>query len=145
MHCRRAFCAVFVTILCSLCHGAGARAAARPTVAGELKRLLAAGTLAPTDYDADRATYDDAKATLKTLVGTRRAELNGVLSDLDDMAARGELTSSRVPPLFLTLSRNVQYWKTGPLLGYNQRVGFPGSELVWQHYAGHGIQIQWLA
>src|SRR5438552_3412222 len=44
MHCRRALCAVFVTILCSLCYGAGARAATRPTVAGELKRLLAAGT-----------------------------------------------------------------------------------------------------
>src|SRR5919197_3427876 len=145
MRARRRSRVVFVTILCSLCHHAGAHAAKRPTVAGELKRLLAAGTLGQADYDADRATYDDAKATLRTLVGTRRAELKGVIDDLDDMAARGELTASRVPALFLTLARNAEYWKTGPLLGYNQRVAFPGSELVWQHYAGHGIQIQWLA
>jgi hypothetical protein len=135
----------FVTILCSLAHVAGAEAGSRPTVAGELKRLVAAGTLAPADYEPHRAAYDDAKATVSKLDGTRRAELDGVVADLDDMAARGQLTSSRLPALFLTLARNVQYWKSGPLLGYNQRVEFPGSELVYQHYANHGIQIQWLA
>jgi hypothetical protein len=110
-----------------------------------LKDLVSAGTLAPEDYQVHRAAYDDAKATVKKLVGARKAELNGVVSDLDDMAGRGQLTASRVPALFLTLERNLQYWKSGPLLGYNQRVAFPGSELVFQHYAGHGIQIQWLA
>jgi hypothetical protein len=145
MRLRRSCCFAFVTILCSLSHVAGASAASKPTVEGELKDLASAGTLAPADYDAHRATYDDAKATVKKLVGTRKAELNGVVSDLDDMAARHQLTASRVPALFLTLGRNVEYWKTGPLLGYNQRVEFPGSELVYQHYAGHGIQIQWLA
>jgi hypothetical protein len=144
MRLRRSSRCAFVTILCCLCHVAGASAARRPTVAGELKALVAAGTLAPADYAAHRATYDDAKTTVKKLVGTRKAELNGVLSDLDDMAARRQLTASRVPALFLTLQRNVEYWKTGPLLGYNQRVEFPGSELVYQHYANHGIQIQWL-
>jgi hypothetical protein len=145
MRLRRSSCCGFVIILCSLSHVAGASAAARPTVAGELKRLVAEGTLAAADSDAHRATYDDAQATVKRLVGTRRAELNGVVADLDDMAARDQLTPSRVPALFLTLARNVEYWKAGPLLGYNQRVEFPGSELVYQHYANHGIQIQWLA
>jgi hypothetical protein len=144
MRLRRSSCCAFVTSLCSFCHVAGA-AAARPTVAAELKGLVDAGTLAPADYDAHRAVYDDAKATVKKLVGTRKAELDGVVSDLNDMAARGQLTASRVPALFLTLQRNVEYWRTGPLLGYNQRVEFPGSELVYQHYANHGIQIQWLA
>jgi hypothetical protein len=144
MRLRRSSCCAFVTILCSLCHVAGA-AAARPTVAAELKGLVDAGTLAPADYDAHRAVYDDAKATVKKLVGTRKAELDGVVSDLDDMASRGQLTASRVPALFLTLQRNVEYWRTGALLGYNQRVEFAGSELVYQHYADHGIQIQWLA
>ena len=142
MRLSRSSCCVFVTILCSLCHVAGASAADRPTVASGLRQLVDAGALAPADYDAHRATYDDAKATVKKLVGTRRAELEGVVGDLDDMAGRGQLTASRVPALFLTLQRNVEYWKTGPLLGYNQRVGFPGSELVYQHYADHGIQIQ---
>ena len=144
MRLRRSTCCVFVTILCSLFSAAEASAAKKPTVTRELKDLVAAGTLTPENYAAHRATYSDAKATVKKLVGTRRAELNGVVSDLDDMAARDQLTASRVPALFLTLERNLQYWKTGPLLGYNQRVSFPGSELVFQHYAGHGIQIQWL-
>jgi D-glucuronyl C5-epimerase C-terminus len=145
MRLRRSSCCAFVTILCSLSAAAGASAATRPTVAGELSKLAGQGALAPADLTAYRATYDDAKATVKKLVGTRRSELKGVVSDLDDMAARGQLTASRVRALFLTLQRNVEYWKTGPLLGYNQRVAFPGSELVFQHYAGHGIQIQWLA
>src|SRR3954470_20878132 len=145
MRLRRSSCCASITIVCSLFPVVDASAASKPTVAGELKDLVAAGTLAPEDYEAHRATYSDAKATVKKLVGTRRAELNGVVTDLDDMAGRQQLTASRVPPLFLTLERNLQYWKTGPLLGYNQRVSFPGSELVFQHYAGHGIQIQWLA
>ena len=41
-------------------------------------------------------------------------------------------------------SANRRWWSTGPLLGYGQRVGFSGSELVWQFYPGHGLQIQWL-
>lgn len=135
--------AIAVILLCLLGHVAQAHAARR-TVPGELKRLQAAGALAPADAATDRATYDDAEATLRTLAGTRRSELDGVVSDLDAMAARGQLTGSRAPALLLTLARNVEYWRTGPLLGYNQRVGFPGSELVWQHYAGHGVQIQWL-
>jgi D-glucuronyl C5-epimerase C-terminus len=144
MRLRRSTCCAFVTILCSLLSVADASAAKKPTVTRELKDLVSAGTLTPEDYAAHRATYSDAKATVKKLVGTRKAELNGVVSDLDDMAGRGQLTASRVPALFLTLERNLQYWKSGPLLGYNQRVSFPGSELVFQHYAGHGIQIQWL-
>src|SRR4051812_20024370 len=144
MRLRRSSCCAFITIVCSLFPVVDASAASKPTVAGELKDLVAAGTLAPEDYEAHRATYSDAKATVKKLVGTRRAELNGVVSDLDDMAGRTQLTASRVPSLFLTLERNLQYWNAGPLLGYNQRVSFPGSELVFPHYAGHRVQIQWL-
>jgi hypothetical protein len=124
-----------------------ASAAARrkgPTVLAELARLRDAGAIAPDEYDSRRATYEDAKALVKRLSGTRRAELAGVLGDLDSMAARGQLTGSRIGPLWLTLERNRQWWTNGPLLGSGQRVGFSGSELVWQHYPGHGIQIQWL-
>ena len=44
----------------------------------------------------------------------------------------------------LTLERNRQWWTTGPLLAADQRVGFPGSGLVWEYYPGQGIEIQWL-
>jgi hypothetical protein len=141
----RSLCCVFAAILCSLCAVSTAQAAKPPTVIGALKRLAAAGTLTPADYAARRAAYENANATVKRLTGTRRAELAGVVGDLNGMAARGEIVPTRIPALWLTLARNVQWWTSSPLLGYNQRVGFDGSELVWQHYAGHGIQIQWLA
>ncbi len=141
---RRIVCCAFVPILCSLCVVAPAHAAKRATVAGELKRMAAAGTITPDVAAADRATYDDAKARTKKLTGTRRQELGGVVADLEDMAARHQFTPSRLTPLFVTLQRNVAYWTTQPLLGAGQRISFPGSELVYQFYPGHGIQIQWL-
>ena len=60
------------------------------------------------------------------------------------MAARRQFTLSRLPSLFLTLQRNVEWWTTQRLLNSGERVGFTGSELVFQFYPGHGIQIQWL-
>ena len=41
-------------------------------------------------------------------------------------------------------TRNRQWWTSGPLLAADQRVGFPGSGLVWEYYPGQGIEIQWL-
>ena len=67
-----------------------------------------------------------------------------MLSILDEVAAGGGLTPSRLPELVLTLERNRSWWTTGPLLSSGQRVGFAGSQLVWQYYPGQGIQIQWL-
>ena len=49
-----------------------------------------------------------------------------------------------MPELVLTIDRNRQWWTTGPLLAADQRVGFPGSGLVWEYYPGQGIEIQWL-
>src|SRR3954454_18720618 len=127
MRLSRRLCFIFVPILCSLCAVAPAQAARRATVAGELKRMAAAGTVAPEVAAADRASYDDAKAKAKRLTGTRRAELGGVIADLDDMAARHQLTPSRLTPLFTTLQRNAAYWTTQPLLGAGARLSFPGS------------------
>jgi D-glucuronyl C5-epimerase C-terminus len=151
MRMRRSLYCVFAAILCSLCavpeagaahHGRAAKA--KRTVTTELKRLLAEAQIDEGAYAADRATYSDARAKVRKLTGARRLELSGVLRDLDDMAARGQLTASRAPALFLTLQRNLEYWTTRPLLANGARVTFPPSQIVWQHYAGHGLQIQWL-
>jgi hypothetical protein len=61
------------------------------------------------------------------------------------MAGAGELIPSRLPVVFLTLERNRQWWTTEPLLASDERVSFPESEIVWEHYPGQGIEIQWLA
>src|SRR3954452_18289197 len=110
MRLSRSLCCAFVTILCSLCAAGSAHAAPRPTVAAELTLLAATGVLTPEDAAAKRAVYDNAKATVKRLKGARKVELGGVLRDLDDMAARQQLrVPSRLPALFLTLQRNVEW------------------------------------
>ena len=121
-----------------------ARAAAKRTVTGELRRMLDAGAITEGDYRARRGTWDAARRSLKRLSGTRRSELGAVLANAAEIAADGRLSVSRLPAVFLTLERNREWWTTGPLLRYGQRVEFPGSELVWQYYPGQGIELQML-
>ena len=119
-------------------------AASKRTVRSELGRMLAAGAIDRETYDAWLATYLDARKLQRKLSGTRRAELGAVLGNLDAIAARGDLNVSRLPALFETVARNRQWWASGRLLSYGQRVSFQGSPLVWQYYTGEGLQIQWL-
>jgi hypothetical protein len=142
---RRLFCSVSVPILCSLLLVAAptAHAQKKVTVTTELKRLQAEGA-DPAAIASYRALYSDARARVKRLSGARRLQLGGVVTDLEGMAARRQLTRSRLPSLFLTLQRNVEWWTTQRLLRSGERISFPGSELVFQHYPGHGLQIQWL-
>jgi hypothetical protein len=112
------------------------------TLRGELARLLRAGAIDRATYDADRRAFDDAIRTARRLGGTRRTELQAVIATLHEIAARGALTASRLPQLFLTLDRNRQWWTSGRLLGYGERVEFSDSELVWEEYPGQGLQLQ---
>jgi hypothetical protein len=120
-------------------------ASSGPTVSAALKTLESSGQLAPPLHAQYLAEYVAAKNLLPKLSGTRHIELGAVMANLQAMAAAGELTTSRLPALFLTLQRNTQWWNTGPLLGADARVTFPGSGLVWEYYPGQGIEIQWLA
>jgi len=45
-----------------------------------------------------------------------------VIANLRAITAEHALIASRLPALFLTLARNVQWWTRGPLLSYGQRV-----------------------
>ena len=80
--------------------GLARAAAAKRTVRGELARMLAAGAIDRAAYDARMATYLDARKLRRKLGGTRRAALGAVLANLDEIAARGDLTVSRLPALF---------------------------------------------
>jgi D-glucuronyl C5-epimerase C-terminus len=123
-----------------------ARAAgAQATVRGELARMLAAGAIDQATHDEKRAIYADAIGLRGRLSGARKAALAAVIRNLDDVAASNGLTVSRLPALFETVRRNGQWWASGPLLRNGARVSFQGSKLVWQFYAGEGLQIQWLA
>jgi hypothetical protein len=113
------------------------------TVAGELKRMLRSHAITPTIYQQDTASYVQALKAEKHLTGTRRAELTAVTETLHQIAASGALTASRLPALFLTLSRNRQWWTSDAATpGSGERVEFQGSPLLWEYYPGQGIQLQ---
>lgn len=119
-----------------------ARRAAARTVRGELRRLLRSGQITRADHARYRRTFDDALRLVRRLSGTRQRALQGVINNTHHMAARGDMTVSRLPAIFHTLERNRQWWATGRLLSYGERVEFNDSELVWQYYPGEGIQLQ---
>jgi hypothetical protein len=116
-----------------------------PSVSGALASLLHSGAIATSVYKQDYAAYTAAKRSLSRLTGTRREELGAVVTNLQAIAAAGELSASRLPALILTLERNRAWWTTEPLLASDERVSFPGSKIIWEHYPGQGIEIQWLA
>jgi hypothetical protein len=124
---------------------AHASASRGPSVSAALASLLHSAAITEAAYHQDYSAYVAAKASLAKLSGTRREELGDVLANLQAMARAGELIPSRLPALFLTLERNRQWWTTEPLLSGEQRVSFPPSKIIWEHYAGQGIEIQWLA
>jgi D-glucuronyl C5-epimerase C-terminus len=123
----------------------GASGARRLTVTAALQRLQKSGAITETAYGQYQSTYNAAKSSLRKLSGTRAAELGAVLANVEAMTAKGLLSASRAPVVFLTLQRNRQWWTTERLLGSDQRVSFSGSRLVWEYYPGQGVEIQWLA
>jgi hypothetical protein len=140
---RAAALAVAVAAASVLTEAAPA-AGAGPTVPGAIARLQTAGAVSPGRAAGWRRAWDDALRVQRGLRGPRRAELGAVLANTRAIAAAGLLTASRGPAVFLTVQRNRQWWASRPLLAPGARVLFTDSELVWQHYAGQGIQIQWL-
>jgi hypothetical protein len=128
-------------------HGVRAHAASThgPTVSRALADLLHSGAIGAASYRQYYNAYVAAKHSLARLGGTRRTELGAVLANVQAIAAAGGFIASRLPALFLTLERNRKWWTTEPLLSSGERVSFPPSKLIWQYYAGQGIEIQWLA
>ena len=140
------YVSIALVLGCGLVASAPDAEAAKPrTIASELRKLYAGGAIDQATYDADRAVLADVKRRIRRLTGTRKAQLTGVLATIEGIAARGQLRATRLPPLFLTLSRNAEWWSTQPLLASGQRVSFPGSELVWQYVPGQGLQLHPLA
>ena len=114
-------CRVTRTFCSGFCAGSvqpaprGRAVGARPE-AGHGRRASSSGCRPkapiPRPIAAYRATYDDARARVKRLTGARKVQLGGVVTDLEGMAARKQFTLSRLPSLFLTLQRNVEWWTT---------------------------------
>ena len=122
----------------------GSRHRAAVSVRSVLRRLYRRHLITGSAYRRYAASFNAANRVAKRLSGARAAELKAVIANMNGMAARGMLTRSRLPVLFLTLDRNRQWWTRGSLLSYGQRVEFAGSQLVWEYYPGQGIELQQL-
>jgi hypothetical protein len=118
----------------------------RGSVTGILDQALAMGLISQADHDNYTAIYNQALAARGNLPGQCRKQEKSVISNLDRMSAAGTLTTSRMPVLFLQLQRNTEFWSAHPRVAAAQRVKFGNdSQLLFQHYAGQGLQIQPLA
>ncbi|MGH2849880.1 MAG: hypothetical protein ACRDLP_04625, partial [Solirubrobacteraceae bacterium] len=118
----------------------GAAARAGLTFPQAVAALAAENELSGASASNARATWIAARSAYKKLRGARRSELGAVLTTAAAVAHAGLLVPSRIPELVLTLDANRRWWSSGPLLAADQRVGFPGSGLVWEYYPGQGIQ-----
>jgi hypothetical protein len=144
--------AALVCVLAVVAVGCPAASAAAPraavarttTVTGALSGLLKTGAITESAYRQYTGAYAAARRSLTRLSGTRRSELGAVLANVQAFAAAGLFTPTRLPAVFLTLERNRSWWTTEPLLSSGERVSFPHSLIVWEYYAGQGLEIQWL-
>jgi D-glucuronyl C5-epimerase C-terminus len=110
----------------------------------QLRFLRARHKISTRAYRRYLRDWGAALAALGRLTGTRGTELGAVIGNLRAIAAERAMTASRLPALFTTLDANRRWWTTGPLLADRQPVEFAGSELVWQYYAGQGIELEQL-
>jgi hypothetical protein len=117
----------------------------RGSVTGILDQAVALGLISQADHDSYTTTYNQALAAGSNLPGQCRKQENAVIRNLNRMSAQGSLTTTRMPALFLQLQRNTEFWSAHPKVAAAQRVKFGSSELLFQHYAGQGLQIQPLA
>src|SRR3954468_12756670 len=138
-------------------------AAAPDPVLAALQRAEGAGALPASQGTLYRSVLAKARTVRDELRGVRRREMASALRIAGQIAKRGDLTTARMPAVFLTLERNAEWWavngppapgspgengargrrcKPLPARARAARVSFPGSELVFQYYRGLGLQLQ---
>jgi D-glucuronyl C5-epimerase-like protein len=141
--------------------------AATVSVGQALRRAYQKGAIDRAAYSSYGAIYLSAKAAWHKLAGNRRVELGAVITTVNLLAARGQLTASRMSPVFLELKRNTQWWSrtsatpaptpeehtphkttactTAGRIATGPRVQFKGDPLTLQYYPGSGLRLQPLA
>ena len=137
--------------------------AAGTTVKGAIAAAQRHHTISAADAGRYRASYSRARKARAHVYGRNRRELGSVITVLEGIARRGQLTGSRMPALFLQLDRNREFWHGNPNFPprpdlapdpctrppsnnpAGARIVFEGDPLVFQYYPGQGIQLQPLA
>lgn len=116
-----------------------------PSVRRALLSLYRSGDITREQYDEHKETYYDARRARRRLSGARRTELQDVIANVERIAAARRLTVGRLPALFLTLRRNTQLWTERAFPRPGARIAFGDDPVIFQYYAGEGVQIQPLA
>jgi hypothetical protein len=113
----------------------------RRAVYSALRRELRRKHIRKVQYRRWRATYVRSVRTLRKLRGSRATQLRYVLTSVESLALRRLLIPSRMPAVFLQLERNRQYWPRMPYPAVGDQISFRGSELLYQYFAGEGLQL----
>jgi hypothetical protein len=117
----------------------------RRAVHAALRRELRRKRITMAEYRRWRATYTRSLRTLRRLGGARATQLRYVLTSVESLALRRRLGATRMPVAFLQLERNRQYWPRLPYPAGGDQVSFRGSQIVFQYFAGEGLQLHPLA
>ncbi|HEX4720330.1 MAG TPA: D-glucuronyl C5-epimerase family protein [Thermoleophilaceae bacterium] len=148
---------------------AGARASA-VSVGKALRKAYDKGSIDRATYSGYADVYSKAKSAIHKLGGNRRLELGAVITTVNQLAAGGQLTATRMKPVFLELQRNTQWWSrtgytpppapsegdthtphkktactTAGRIAAGPRIQFKGDPLTLQYYPGSGLRLQPLA
>jgi hypothetical protein len=137
-----------------------AAASKPPSMKGTLDRLVRLDYLEPEQRREYMRSWWGAIRMRKRLGNTRHgSELAAVIRSTQSLVRRRVLTSTRVDVVFRQLRANTEYWPkatfptpaktsstpcTGAAGGGGARVRFAGDPVVYQWYAGQGLQIQQL-
>ena len=115
--------------------------AGRRAVNATLRRERRRGRITRGQYRRWRTTYVRSIRTLRRLRGARATQLRYVLTSVESLALRRRLGATRMPVAFLQLERNRQYWPRKPYPAPGDQVSFRGSEILFQYFAGEGLQL----
>jgi hypothetical protein len=121
---------------------ARALASSADPVKRALRRAVAAGQIDAAAASRYRSIYGHALAVYRKLGFQRRRELGAVIDVLRRIARAGQLSANRLPPLFLTLDNNRQWWGAKGAPSAGARVRFGDSLVLFQYYPGQGLQLQ---
>ena len=113
----------------------------RRAVYASLRRELRRKRITKASNRRWRTTYVRSVRTLRRLRGARATQLRYVLTSVESLALRRRLGATRMPVAFLQLERNRQYWRKLPYPAPGDQVSFRGSEILFQYFAGQGLQL----
>ena len=122
-------------------HGLAASRRGRSAVYAALRKELRRKRIERADYRRWRTTFVRSLRTLSRLSGARATQLRYVLTSVESLALRRRLGASRMPAAFLQLERNRQYWPRLPYPAPGDQVSFRGSQILFQYFAGEGLQL----